>query len=883
MSNDQEKKKVLREFDIKEFQWDLEGFPKEKHDDVKAKDVTFDWDAALDSRKKNKETGVEKKTVASETKELLEESKAQKADVFNWSQGHTTKLDKEKVKWAPQVEQITAEELVEIQMNAAIEDAMQKAEALKAEEDAHSDQLTTDPQYLPKGYEERAERDVKLHKFYTFNKKNAEFQALLDQEYERLREKIRLEAEEEAKLQVKMAAFGRSEDELADVTTPYLEQIKAEEELEQNVASKSLSEEVEQMVKADVEDVVSQVHGKAAELDKIATRTMEELEQAKKDQAAQNAKTMSLDWSEGGDQRDKQSIDEVDGTVNRQKQMEETSETVAGQLEEETAAEAATVENATAEENFVLEGKPAVEVEAETEAKTEAEIDVPVDTENGLESLTETDTSLEKADDSVEETAEEMTQEADDDGEERQAQAGSITKIFKEVLNPAQIEEIVALARAVRNIELDHETNLSKEDLPSDLELVAVSAPATPSKVDLVPDVSGLNPPIPSSSCSITGEKAQQPKELPSEEEFSKKQDGTYESNKATSGFTGASGDEKRPGLPQTAAEEQAAKKRSNSNEEDNAANQQQEPRQRGKKQAVDYTCIFDDDYLVEEESKGKTRKEKKKEKKRLAEEAKAAKKANNNRQELDNQDEENGESGEKKLWFLDTLIVILVIILIVLGIGIAAPNTYVGGKINNGFNWVVNKIVGGQEKAVTTKQEENKKAQTPKKSPLETAVDKANELHLSSIKLTANKDLNVPDWGANALAEGAEIKPYTSQVWYTSDDGKAVSYDDELIKAVYGYYSTLPLKIKEGSDEVLKYISPDSTLYAQTNDLEVNSDSDFQISSLEVGNIGYDGEYYYVPVIVKGNTTGENNQAKDVVKLKAENKEALIFDIATE
>lgn len=247
-SDDQERKPFV----IEKFDWDLEGFPtgsSEKESYEAEEEVDFNWSPVME--RKRMQAAAEEEPEAAEPVEEKEDSFLETFEEkvvstepveFDWSQGTTTRFDRADLN-APD----KADEVVELTMD-----------------DLKIDEPEADSDREESAAEKKAKADkASVDKFYTFNKKNAEFQALLDQEYERLRQRLREEAEAEEMLSER---YKRME-EARNTWAPEVEADK-EDELAAEVQNETGNEEAEgSQEEGRVEESVTEVAAdeKAAE------------------------------------------------------------------------------------------------------------------------------------------------------------------------------------------------------------------------------------------------------------------------------------------------------------------------------------------------------------------------------------------------------------------------------------------------------------------------------------------------------------------------------------------------------------------------------------------------------------------------------------------
>ena len=184
----EEEPKPKKNFDFGAFNWDLDGYPDE--DKAKTEDVDFNWNTVLEEKKrKDIEERPFTETIMTENElfdRIQSEDNAKDASElsFNWELGSTTRVEK-----ADRFESIIpkAEKKAELDIPVEVSEEHEEVKDLVDVDEA-----------LAAGIAAASSPRKSIDKFYTFNQKNEEFQALLDQEYERLRNRIREDSEAEA-------------------------------------------------------------------------------------------------------------------------------------------------------------------------------------------------------------------------------------------------------------------------------------------------------------------------------------------------------------------------------------------------------------------------------------------------------------------------------------------------------------------------------------------------------------------------------------------------------------------------------------------------------------------------------------------------------------
>lgn len=184
----EEEPKPKKNFDFGAFNWDLDGYPDE--DKAKTEDVDFNWNTVLEEKKRK---DIEEKsfteTIMTENElfdRIQSEDNAKDASEisFNWELGSTTRVEK-----ADRFKSIIPKVEEKAELNIPVE---------VSEDHEEVKDLVDVDEALAAGLAAASSPRKSIDKFYTFNQKNEEFQALLDQEYERLRNRIREDSEAEA-------------------------------------------------------------------------------------------------------------------------------------------------------------------------------------------------------------------------------------------------------------------------------------------------------------------------------------------------------------------------------------------------------------------------------------------------------------------------------------------------------------------------------------------------------------------------------------------------------------------------------------------------------------------------------------------------------------
>ena len=352
----EEEPKPKKNFDFGAFNWDLDGYPDE--DKAKTEDVDFNWNTVLEEKKrKDIEERPFTETIMTENElfdRIQSEDNAKDASElsFNWELGSTTRVEK-----ADRFESIIpkAEKKAELDIPVEVSEEHEEVKDLVDVDEA-----------LAAGIAAASSPRKSIDKFYTFNQKNEEFQALLDQEYERLRNRIREDSEAEA-------IIANKEEKLEQARATW-----SKETLEEPVEEAEETVEVAEETKAPVE-IAAEAEAEVAEAD--AVNDTEETEDAQ----STEVETEEVPETEEADVETESEVEEVEET---EEATEEDGEAVqeaeepaiqeeacacACETEEEVACD---ISSEDAEDACVVETAAQVEETAKAEdAETEDEHD----------------------------------------------------------------------------------------------------------------------------------------------------------------------------------------------------------------------------------------------------------------------------------------------------------------------------------------------------------------------------------------------------------------------------------------------------------------------------------------------------------------------------
>ena len=355
----EEETKPKKNFEFGAFNWDLDGYPDEEK--AKTEDVDFNWNTVLEEKKRKE---IEEKsfteTIITENElfdKIRNENSAKDASElsFNWELGSTTRVDR-----ANRFESIIpkSEEKTELDVPIEVSDEHDEAQDIVDVDEA-----------LAAGIAAASSPRKSIDKFYTFNQKNEEFQALLDQEYERLRNRIREDSEAEA-------IIADKEEKLEQARATWSKEPldeHNEEEPEKLVETKEeIGTHSEEFVETEVETPEYESNDETDRLEDI-----EDTETEAKAEAGEETETKTAETDEVETEAETQSeLDDASGEE-AEDVAEELEESVTeGETEDETAAcepEEGTECKQDNDEAYDEEACEAVSIESESEDVVEVE------------------------------------------------------------------------------------------------------------------------------------------------------------------------------------------------------------------------------------------------------------------------------------------------------------------------------------------------------------------------------------------------------------------------------------------------------------------------------------------------------------------------------
>lgn len=372
----EEEPKPKKNFDFGAFNWDLDGYPDE--DKAKTEDVDFNWNTVLEEKKRK---DIEEKsfteTIMTENElfdRIQSEDNAKDASEisFNWELGSTTRVEK-----ADRFESIIpkVEEKAELDIPVEVSEDHEEVKDLVDIDEA-----------LAAGIAAVSSPRRSIDKFYTFNQKNEEFQALLDQEYERLRNRIREDSEAEA-------IIANKEEKLEQARATWSKE-PLEEPVEEAEETVEVTEETEAPVEVAVESEVEATEVEEAEAEAVndaenteeAQDTEVETEEAPETEEADvetESEFEEVEETEEATDEDEEAVQEAEEPAIQEEACAcETEEEVACDISSEDAEEACVVETQAQAEEVEKAEEPEAEDTYDDNEEAEAE-ETPSKPESG--------------------------------------------------------------------------------------------------------------------------------------------------------------------------------------------------------------------------------------------------------------------------------------------------------------------------------------------------------------------------------------------------------------------------------------------------------------------------------------------------------------------
>ena len=220
-------------------------------------------------------------------------------------------------------------------------------------------------------------------------------------------------------------------------------------------------------------------------------------------------------------------------------------------------------------------------------------------------------------------------------------------------------------------------------------------------------------------------------------------------------------------------------------------------------------------------------------------------------------------------------LCVLIVLELIVIGIQYFAPDSAAGKLINDTYGRILELFAGEEEEAAPA-------AAVDDSSVLGPIIDAQKDKNKNIAAIDEDAQLtfeNGKDYGFDGFADS---HAFGNESWYTGDDGETITYGEEIIGTLIGYYSAWVDKMNGSGDAILDYIDDTSALYTEMSGLEPQADVKYGINRLSIGEIrsASAGFYVLVSVDLVDSESSEEKTEKQIVYMEPEEKAMKIVSI---
>lgn len=287
-------------FHLDEMDWDLKGYPtEEKKTDI----VDFDWASVLEGKEK-RDAEERRRAITMSEEDIYDRIQSDRHnDEFDWDLVHTMRIDKAGRSDLSLFHE-EDEELFSVDFIPPLNKADSYENMVPDEDEAPTPIKGTvvidkiDKSGIEAAAREAAgiqERDYdamgvaqvdatpknkkKIEKFYTFNRKNEEFQALLDEEYERIRQKVQAETEEEELKNAVLQAVNEANEEAENIEEPEVEAVPLTREEEAKQAAETEADEAERLA-LEAERIAEEAAAKAKAAEEAAAKAALEAQAA---------------------------------------------------------------------------------------------------------------------------------------------------------------------------------------------------------------------------------------------------------------------------------------------------------------------------------------------------------------------------------------------------------------------------------------------------------------------------------------------------------------------------------------------------------------------------------------------------------------------------
>lgn len=833
-----------RKFHMEGLNWDLAGYPTEEESHEPTASTNFNWSSVVDDRDRAIAGYTAKPEPARGARNVerpaaqtpVSQTPVREHTDLDWTQGSTVRVERdnrqkfddflyELEEDKPESDSFKPDFMTGSKSYAGTEsDYIASLKDIISAAATSGTVQTPEPAPVPAAPAPAASEDSiessrrKIDKFYTFNKKNEEFQQLLDQEYERLRERIREETKAEEELAEKQAK---------------LEAMKAAEELEKQAAleAEKAAQEAERLAAIEAERAALEAERAAFEAEKAAL-------EAQKIAAATAVPEPELVFEPAAEEPET---------------AEEPEEEPAADVTEEPAPEPEA--EPVPEPELVFEAEPetvadetAPEIAEEPSDQT-VEISETVEATEGPEIEPEVEVTEPAVDVTDEPASETETPEAPA-AEPAEEPAAFESPAYEFIEEPAQETPVVSeAAEEAPEIEIIDDDDVIVFD-ESDMSIV--SAPVTHPAEAAVTRTAATETPAVAETPAAPAEEA-------------------VETPIAFETIDDVLND--LPDVPEEEQETQAVKAEEPAPE---APAVTEKPAPAPAPVSKKARPVDDDDDEDEDEEE----EESPRERRRRARKEKAAQR-NASRdtfgdifEEEDEDDDVDYDTGRKKgrakLIFLDILIVILALCVACAAILVFAEGTPIAQKLQNGIDKIVSLVTGD-------KPEEGDGEPEITVSYTAQAIENQLSRNTNIDEVAEDTALQFSADGDYGIADITTYNVFEDSVWHDN-----VNYSDAVVGTLIEYYSKLVDRLNSNDEAVLALITPGSQLYGGISAITADPAVQHDITKLQIGEFREKDQNFYVLVRTTQTATGVTDPviSTQVVHLVIDGDQVFINDI---
>lgn len=236
--------------------------------------------------------------------------------------------------------------------------------------------------------------------------------------------------------------------------------------------------------------------------------------------------------------------------------------------------------------------------------------------------------------------------------------------------------------------------------------------------------------------------------------------------------------------------------------------------------------------------------------------------------------EEEEEEASEKKSGGCLKGIAIALIVIVLVEAGILGIQKFAKGSeadkfIDRTFEKVLT-IIGKTEPV-------EKEPVMP--SEIEMLISSQREKNVNIIAILEDKNLTFAIDQDYGYEEMPHTYPFKDSPWHENEDGKEVTYGDEIIGTLIQYYSALADHINDVNKDVLNYVEETTALYEELESMKGDDTRGYTVNCLKIGEIktGQKGFYIMAEVTYSDNLQPEEVRQQQIVYLEADPKEKTV------